>query len=452
MKKISLLVFLITSSFSFAQIQGYGDLSVKLTNENKLGTARSMSMKNAFGALGGDLSAIAVNPAGTGVFNQSSASMTLNYSNLDFSNTFYNTTTKSNQENFLLSQIGAVLVFENDGYSNNEIKKVNFGINYQKVNDYRNNWTSKGLLYSTLSDDIPETSVYNEVDKQQYDNKSFGTQSELNLSLGMDFDDKLYVGASFNSRDFEFDEKADRYERSYNAEGDYIDAVENFWHNHQGSGFSLGIGAIFKPVHELRLGIAYQSPTWYEIHEESNVDEYNVGYQNFYYSYNDHTYENDYDNLRINDYYLRTPSKLTLSVATVVDKFAVMSIDVVRHDYKGLKLTPYNTYINENENFENDLKNTFTFNVGSEFRFDDLSLRGGYSYAQDPYENAIETDNLQGYALGLGYNFGNVVLDAAYDYNEQTGYFNYYGDIGGVEGAALNKEKSRFMATLNFKF
>ncbi len=452
MKKISLFIFLIAYAFSYAQIQGYDDIGVILTHENKSGTARTMSMKNAFGSLGGDLSAIGINPAGLGVFNQSSASMTLNYSNLDFSNTFYNTTTKSNQENFLLSQIGAVLVFENNGYSNNEIKKVNFGINYQKVNDFKNNWTSKGLLNSILDDDIPETSAYNQVDRQQYDNKTFGVQSELNLSLGLDLNDKLYLGASLNSRDFEFDEEATRTERSYNAEGDYIDAIENFRHNHQGSGFNLGLGAIFKPLHELRLGIAYQSPTWYEIQEESNVDGENVGYQNFYYSYDDYLYENDKNYLRVNDYNLRTPSKLTLSVATVVDKFAVMSIDVVRQNYTGLKLSPTNSYSIENDNFQNYLKNTFTFNVGSEFRFDDLSLRGGYSYAQDPYENAIETDNLQGYALGLGYNFGNVVLDLAYDYSEQTGYFNYYSDVSGIEGADLNKVKNKLMATLNFKF
>ena len=48
---------------------------VRYSTENTLGTARFQAMGGAFGALGGDLSAINVNPAGSAVFNYSQFSV-----------------------------------------------------------------------------------------------------------------------------------------------------------------------------------------------------------------------------------------------------------------------------------------------------------------------------------------------------------------------------------------
>ena len=84
MKKILFLSTILFYAISFAQINGYNDLGVLLTNQNKQSTARTMAMKNAFGALGGDLSSFAINPAVAAIYNTSSAAMTLNYTNLDF--------------------------------------------------------------------------------------------------------------------------------------------------------------------------------------------------------------------------------------------------------------------------------------------------------------------------------------------------------------------------------
>ena len=67
MNKITYLVssLLIVSSSLFAQ--GEVD-ALRFSREGLYGTARAMSMGGAFGALGGDQSALAINPAGIGVY------------------------------------------------------------------------------------------------------------------------------------------------------------------------------------------------------------------------------------------------------------------------------------------------------------------------------------------------------------------------------------------------
>ena len=58
--------------------------AVRYSTETTLGTARFKSMSGAFGALGGDMSAVSVNPAGSAIFNTSHGS--LSASNVNTSN------------------------------------------------------------------------------------------------------------------------------------------------------------------------------------------------------------------------------------------------------------------------------------------------------------------------------------------------------------------------------
>ena len=82
MKKLYIFIALfLTSGIAFAQ----SDADVlRFSRTLPLGTARSAAMSGAFGALGGDISTLNVNPAGIGVFRKSEVSMTLSP---DFGNT-----------------------------------------------------------------------------------------------------------------------------------------------------------------------------------------------------------------------------------------------------------------------------------------------------------------------------------------------------------------------------
>lgn len=69
MKKLFLFIGILSMSFLSAQ-----DITdaLRYSQQDILGTARYRAMSGAFGALGGDLSALQINPAGSAVFFKSS--------------------------------------------------------------------------------------------------------------------------------------------------------------------------------------------------------------------------------------------------------------------------------------------------------------------------------------------------------------------------------------------
>ena len=82
MKKLSLLLIgLLSTPFIYGQ-----DITdaLRYSQDEIQGTARFRALSGAFGALGGDMSAVSLNPAGSAVFSSSHASFTL--SNLDTKN------------------------------------------------------------------------------------------------------------------------------------------------------------------------------------------------------------------------------------------------------------------------------------------------------------------------------------------------------------------------------
>ena len=63
-KKIIFLLFLFPSIINYQSLNDF----IRISMDNTVGSARFQSMGGAFGALGGDLSAININPAGSAVF------------------------------------------------------------------------------------------------------------------------------------------------------------------------------------------------------------------------------------------------------------------------------------------------------------------------------------------------------------------------------------------------
>ena len=74
MKKIIFIVaFASVNLTSNAQALGYGDLSLLFSKNDGNGSARFVAMAGAFGAVGGDVAAMTINPAGITIFNGNNA-------------------------------------------------------------------------------------------------------------------------------------------------------------------------------------------------------------------------------------------------------------------------------------------------------------------------------------------------------------------------------------------
>jgi long-subunit fatty acid transport protein len=101
------------------------------------------------------------------------------------------------------------------------------------------------------------------------------------------------------------------------------------------------------------------------------------------------------------NYDLRQPSKLTASAAIIFGKSGLISFDYITRNFQGLNInSAFDDFSAENQFFDNNLRRTNSFNVGTEWRFSRLSLRGGYSYQESPDANALDADNLERYSAG----------------------------------------------------
>jgi hypothetical protein len=142
MKKIFFLLLTgLTVSVSHSQ-----DISdaVRFSQDNITGTARFRAMSGAFGAVGGDMSALSVNPAGSAIFNNNQAGLTLSNQSIANKSRYFNDPQTQDKDNsFLLNQAGAIFVF-NDRNPNNNWNKIAIGVTYENTNNFNNNTFSAG--------------------------------------------------------------------------------------------------------------------------------------------------------------------------------------------------------------------------------------------------------------------------------------------------------------------
>ena len=133
MKKLNLLIIAVLS-MSVTLAQDITD-ALRYSQDEIQGTARFRALSGAFGALGGDLSAISLNPAGSAVFTRSHAAFTL--SNVDTKNDvqYFNGFNTASRSKFDFNQGGAVFVFASND-SNSPWKKFAVSINYDKIGNF----------------------------------------------------------------------------------------------------------------------------------------------------------------------------------------------------------------------------------------------------------------------------------------------------------------------------
>lgn len=525
MKKYILLLALGFSA-SVAQSQEISD-AMRYAQDNLNGTARFRAMSGAFGALGGDLSSLNVNPAGSAVFSNNQMAITL--SNFDTKNksNYFGSTTSEKNNSFDLNQAGAIFVFNNRN-SNSNWKKISLGVNYENTTNFDNGIFSVGTnpnnsidqyflsyannsnngapvpqefvntnigesisdLYSFLGSDLPNNQypnlngfaaqqaflgyqgfVINAVDEtnnnspyssavpaggnyyQENSIYSTGYNGKLSFNAATSYKDKLYIGLNLNSHFTDFHKSSSFYEDN-NAPltADYTVTRLRFDNDlyTYGTGFSFQLGAIAKVSNEIRLGLAYESSTWFKLYDELSQSLVAVS------SATNEDDTNDVVNPQIVNIYepykLQTPSKLTGSFAYIFGKSGLISVDYAIKDYSNTKFKPENdSYFNNlNSDMNSILDTTGELKIGAEYRIEALSLRAGYRYEQSPYKNSVTIGDLTGYSAGLGYSFGSTKVDLAYSYakrNSQQSFFNQ----GFTDGASIDAINNNVSVTLLFE-
>lgn len=506
MKKLLMLsIGLISSSYILAQ-----DITdaVRYSMDEIQGSARFKAMSGAFGALGGDLSSVNINPAGAAVFNNSYASLSLGLFNTCNDISYFDGNNTSNNSNMDLNQVGAAFVFKNINTAS-PWKKFTLSVAYDRAADFKDDWAASGTnpnnsigsyflsnaqglrldeisalsgesisqAYSGIGsyygfqnqqaflgykgyiinpvDDTDENTAYtSNIDldagnyKQRYTYASRGYNGKLAFNFATSYNDKLFFGLNLNSHFINYERST--FLRESNSSVNSTVTNVNFENNllTTGSGFSLQLGGIAKVTEEFRVGLAYNSPTWYRISDETSQYLATTRLEGG-------SSVNQVVNPRVinvyEEYKLQTPGKITGSLAYIFGKKGLLSFDYSVKDYSNSKFKPTSdTYFSAiNNDINSSLKSAATYKIGGEYRYKQISFRGGYRYEESPYDDDNFFGDLNGYSAGLGYSFGNLNLDLAYSYAKRDINHKLY-NVGLTDTALVQSKFSDFVLTLGF--
>lgn len=500
MKRTALFLAAAFMIFTGALAQNVDD-ALRYSQGFYFGTARFMSMGGAFTALGGDLSTLSQNPAGIGVFRSSEISLS---PQLFHSRTTanYNGATDDYLYNFNLGQAGIVtnvingtgtsgLISLNIGYSFNKTNNLNSSVRIQgksTTSSMADSWADQSwgyykseleenrpygymaykvflidtlpfsdLEYGTVFSDYGENSqsVYGQDMRRLVTNE--GYTGEHAFSIGGNYSNKIFFGATLGvsrlrfTEHYEHLEKAD-YELTYGFQNfTYAKRTEN-----TGTGVSLKIGAILKPVESLRIGLAFHSPSFYKI----NSIQYDDIVTNFDgYSPDEFSFEP----LRYN-YALTSPFKALAGIAYQYKKIALLSLDYEFIDYSTARFSETGDnfdYGEKNLDIKNTLKPASNIRIGGEFRMDKLYLRGGYGYYGKAFVASNENGNTYHrlISFGAGFREQNLSIDFGYSNMSNSQTYTLYSlysenatnNLKPVT-AIFDASKNIFTVTLGYKF
>lgn len=470
-----------------AKAQSYADEALIFGRINSTGSARIQAMGGAQVALGGDYSTAYSNPAGLGFYNKSEATFSFGQNFYNTTSSYYNADTKDSQSNFNVP--GFSVVFHND---KNEGKLIsgNFGLSLTRTNNFNQNFTyetdangnpNSSLLdyfvqqsYGIFPSDFgqngnsfytlqrlafnnfligPQNEVTPQADSsiwhtyigqipfQHERNKVDGAQNQFNISYGLNFNDKVYVGGAVGLPSFHYHSNRTYYESFADPSTPIFgfDLTEDY--SIKGSGINATIGTIIKAQDFVQFGLSIATPTYFYDVNDNYTATMNAVWDN--YTYTDVTYPShsttfvsgDKTNDSMKDltanYALVTPWRIKGGATFFIQKHGFITMEVEKVNYSKSKLTS-NTdgldFTYDNADIKSMYRNVFNLRAGGEYRFDKFRARIGYSFMPDPYtapQNDID-NSISSYTGGVGYRTNKFFVDLGLAMSQWKGSYVPY--------------------------
>ena len=465
---------------------------VNLSYQPIEGTARVMAMSGAFGALGGDPSAIQINPAGLGIYRSSEISFTLSDTYSKTRSNWGDVQKNKGENSFDFSRISYVQSFLS-GRENGLIAS-NFAISYNRS---RSSLLRLGLTgnvgamsFSTVMAEmgkgISELDMITSSEKSPYDNEkvawlplmayqtnlieaktgsSYRALNEktmvaptynaliryaiddINISYAANINHLFYIGADFSLK---------LYQRSESSEYSEEFLLENQIET-SGVGFNFKVGLIARPISFWRLGFAYHTPTFYHISQTTKP-----------------VLNELVSAVGTDSYRFSTPSRYLFSTAFLFGKKAAIDVEYEIADCQSMRFNSIsqtskdngNPFRNENLYIKNMAKVVHVVKVGAEYRpFEFLSFRIGGSYFSPavkseaekifPY-NTIYTnmdyqiDKGSYYVCGgIGFRVKLWSFDFAYQFRQQMSDFLVFNGAGRAD---VKSNYHKFLMTCAYRF
>ncbi len=454
------------------------------------GTARSMSMGGAFGALGGDFTSTSLNPAGLGVYRSTELTLTPTLSYDNTSSRYLNLTSEDNNYRFILNNLGFVhtsLTGKDNGWAG-----VSFGLGYNQLNNFNRNTMMKGIqpsggfesssyldnftnnanagewsdYYEELAwnanlmpwDDSLNMEYWNDIRDAGYGQfqrrriTESGGIGEYVISVGANYGNRLYIGGTFGIHRLRYssyiihDEIDDAGLIPFFNSFSFRETLET-----RGTGYTFKAGIIYRPISLIRIGAAFHLPTFYNIREDFYTDMLST--------FDDGTGEPErHERSLINqfDYRLRTPYKAIASVALQLGRLAIVSVDYEYMDYSKINMdtrpTSYDL-LDQNDRIREIYSAAHNIRTGAELHLGPMYLRGGLAFYDSPYKTSEDNKNAwyMNYSGGFGIRSSNVFFDLAYVLRtNEYDYWLYLPEDAG--GATISNHNQQISATLGFRF
>ena len=469
------------------------------------GTARFVGMGGALGALGGDISTMGTNPAGTGLMVRSEANFGLSGMFTDEKGQLGHDGSRAS-----LDHAGVVFALDQFNRSDKGLQYINVGVNYVKRRNHFGNMNTNvqnlngmfsqtyqmaGLVadnYNAFGDDYdawgtfsyfgePMVTFQDEAtgdfwgydgtpaQAANYRRATYGSTSQADVNFSFNVSNRFYYGVTMGVYDVNYHRESSYWERGV----DGMEYTFNNWYDTNGEGYDLKFGFICRPVENspFRFGVAIHTPTWYRLEDVNGVDAFYDGARTA-----------DPESNAPFEYDYRTPWKFALSLGHTVGRTFAIGAEYEYSDYSTAKYEARDwanrDYFRAINDYTKDaLKGVHTFKIGAEWKPDpSVAIRAGYNYVSSPFKNDAyrviafdspftETDytNWKGinrFTVGVGFRFNGGYFDLAYQYQTQKGDFYAFdsykvdqnGDVYIMKPTSVNNDRSQLLATLGFRW
>ena len=455
---------LTASCTQFAIAQNEQD-ALRFSNLQPQGTARSIGFGSALGSVGGDFSALSVNPAGIGIYRSSeimfTPSLTFSHTNSDFTGN----SADENGSHFSFSNLGFVTT---NVITGRRAKKsgwttVSFGLGLTRTADFTRDYsyigrnttssgsfifeddanrygitgnaqpTSQGdlgydtYLINPYTDSATGNSTYysvvnpkaNSAVSQSTIVQERGGISELGFSLGGSYENKLLLGATLGIPIVRYVRNKVYEERDLSGDDDnnfgyftYTDDLKT-----TGAGVNLKLGVIYKFTDNFRMGIAIHTPTYLSLTDVNNRS-LTANTENYQGTVSATAVENQYD------YNLLTPYRAVLSGTALLGKYGFFTVDYEYVDYHSSRFKFGSS--GDEKAYEREINNTIksTFQgasnvrAGLEIRLDNIFLRGGFGYYGNPYKSGNPSAERLDFSGGIGFRFERTFIDLGFVHHQ----------------------------------
>lgn len=500
MKKILLIAVFGLVGIAGVRAQNEIDLlNLALTRHSP--SARMAAMGGAFTALGADAGGLTLNPGGLGSFRRSSVSITPGLNFMGSSGTYLGADDNDKATGGFIGQLGYIYsqdLSKRYGGGSSDWKYVNYGFTINRTNNFLNNQRYKGVNadHSLVDlfvqeanadpevfrpDDYPFTAalantaglIYPSVPgndsslflgivpnagvEQSGRLRTRGATNEYAFSVGANYNNMLFLGGSvglvstsytlinnYTERDHMdtiFDFKDFTYQQSQ-----YVNA----------DGAVIKLGAVLQPVEWLRLGLSYESPTWYTVSDDyltkidANYDSVPVFataaspiYTPFTYSYS-------------------KPGRISAGMAFLFGATASLSIDYDYIDYSRMRVEALNDVFaaqwasNLNNTVRSTFRSTSNVRIGGEYIYGPMAFRAGFAYWGSPYQEGVNTGGADysrlDYTAGAGVKLGKVGIDLSVVHNRTKGYWlPYYLEGRNTYDVQFRNNQTMVQATMSFR-